>query len=152
MSEEALQIVEKRREAKDKGDMERYTKLNAEFQRTARRDKKGFLNEQCKEIEEKNRMGKTGDFFKRTRDIKEIFHIRKGTTKEDLTEAEEIHNRWQEYAAELQEEGLNDLDNHDGVVTHLEPNILECEAKWALGRTKNSSVQSLSRVRLFATP
>ena len=135
MSEEALQIVEKRREAKDKGDMERYTKLNAEFQRTARRDKKGFLNEQCKEIEEKNRMGKTGDFFKRTRDIKEIFHIRKGTTKEDLTEAEEIHNRWQEYAAELQEEGLNDLDNHDGVVTHLEPNILECEAKWALGST-----------------
>ena len=78
-------------------------------------------------------MGKTGDFFKRTRDIKEIFHIRKGTTKEDLTEAEEIHNRWQEYAAELQEEGLNDLDNHDGVVTHLKADFLKGEVKWALG-------------------
>ena len=142
LSEEALQIAEKRREAKDKGDRERYTKLNAEFQRTARRDKKGFLNEQCKEIEENNRMGKTGGFFKRTGDIREIFRIRKGTAKEDLTEVEEIDNRWQEYAAELQKEGLNDLDNHDGVVTHLEPNILECEVKWALGRTKNKATGS----------
>ena len=101
-------------------------------------------------------MGKTRDLFKKFGNVKGTCHARTGTIKDrdgkDLTEAEEIHNRWQEYAAELQEEGLNDLDNHDGVVTHLEPNILECEAKWALGRTKNSSVQSLSRVRLFATP
>ena len=145
LSEEALQIAEKRREANDKGDRERYTELNAEFQRTARRDKKGFLNEQCKEIEENNRMGKTGDFFKRIRDIKEIFHIRKGTTKDrkgkDLIEVEEINNRWQEYAEELQKKGLNDQDNYDGY--HLEPNILECEVKWALGSiTKNKATGS----------
>ena len=114
---------------KGKGERDRYTQLNVEIQSTARRDKKTFLNEQCKEIEENNRMGKTGAFFKRTRDIKEIFRIRKGTTKEDLTEVEEINNRWQEYAAELQKEGVNDLDNHDGVVTYLEPDILEHEVK-----------------------
>ena len=104
--EGGLHVVEKRSEVKGTGERERHTKLNVEFQRRARRDKKGFLNEQCKEIEEKNRMGKTGDFFKRTRDIKEIFHIRKGTTKEDLTEAEEIKKSWQEQTEELYKTGV----------------------------------------------
>ena len=101
LSEEALQIAEKRREAKDKGDRERYTKLNAEFQRTAKRDKKGFLNEQCKEIEENNRMGKTRDLFKKIGDIRGTFHVRLVTIKDrngkDLTKVEEIRKRWQEY-------------------------------------------------------
>ena len=133
MSEEALQIAEKRREAKGKGEKERYTQLNAEFQRIARRDKKAFFNEQCKKIEETNRMEKTRDLFKKIGDIKETFHARMGTIKDrngkDLTEAEEIKKRWQEYTEELYKKGLNDPDNHDGVVTHLEPDILECEVK-----------------------
>ena len=127
MSEEALQIAQKRREVKDKGERERYTQLNAEFQRIKRRDKKAFLSEQCtcKEIEENNRMGKTSDLFKKTGDTKGTFHAKMGTIKDrngkDLTEAEGIKKRWQEYTEELYKKGLNDLDNHSGVVTHLEP-------------------------------
>ena len=115
---------------------ERYIHLNAEFQRTARRDKKAFLSDQCKEIEENNRMGNTRDLFKEIRDIKGTFHAKMGTIKDrngmDLTEAEDIKNRWQEYT-ELYKKDLHDPDNHDGVITHLEPDILECEVKWALG-------------------
>ena len=110
MSEEALQIAEKRREAKGQGKKERYTQLNAEFQRIARRDKKAFLNEQCKEIEESNRMGKTRGLVKKTGDIKGTLHARKGTIKDrngkDLTEAEEVKKRWQEYTEELYQKGL----------------------------------------------
>ena len=137
LSEEALQIAEERKEVKGKGERERYTQLNAEFQRIARRDKKCFLNEQYKEIEEKNRMGKTRDIFKKTGDIKVTFHAGIDTKKErngkDLTEAEDIKKRWQEYTEELSRKDLHDLDNQDGVITHLEPNILECDVKWALG-------------------
>ena len=127
-----------RREAKNKGEKERYTHLNAEFQRTAMRDKKAFLKYQCKEIEENNRMGRTRDLFKKTEDIKGTFHAKMGTIKDrngkvDLTEAEEIKKRWQEYTAELYRKGLNDPDNHGGMVTHLEPDILECAIKWTLG-------------------
>ena len=136
MSEEALQIAEKRREGKGKGEKERYTHLNAEFQRIARRDKKAFLGDQCKEIEENNRMGKTRDPFKKTRDTKGTFHAKMSTIKDrnsmDLTEAENT-KRWQEYTEELYKKGLNHPDNHDGVVMHLEPDILVCEAKWVLG-------------------
>ena len=121
-----------RREAKGKGEMERYTKLNAEFQRMARRDKKTFFNEQCKEIEENNRMGKMRDLFKKIRDTKGIFHAKMGTIKDrnskDLKEAEDIKKRWQEYI-KLYKRGLEDLDNHNGVITHLELDILECEVK-----------------------
>ena len=123
----------KRREAKSKGEKERYTQLNADFQRIARRDKKAFLSDQCKDIEENNRMGKTRDLFKNIRDTKGMFHAKMGTIKDrnsmDLTEAGEIKKRWQEYT-ELYKKGLNDLDNHDGKVIHLEPDILESEAKW----------------------
>ena len=136
LSEEVLQIAEERRDSKSKGESKRYTQLNAEFQGIARRGKKDFLNEQCKEVEKNNRMGKTGDLFKKTGEIKEAFHARMGTIKDrngkDLTEAKEIKKRQQEYT-ELYKKGLNDLDNHDGVVTHLEPDILECEVRWALG-------------------
>ena len=108
--------------------------MNAEFQRTARRDKKAFLSDQCKEIEVNNRMGKTRDFFKKIRDTKGIFQAKKSTIKErnsmDLTEAEDIKERWQEYTEELYKKDLNVPDNHDGVITHQEPNILECEVKW----------------------
>ena len=131
LSEEALQIAEKRREVKGKGDKERYTHLNAEFQRIARRDKKAFLGEQCKEIEENNRMGKTRDLFKKIRDTKGTFHAKMGTIKDrngmDLTEAEDIKKRWQEYKEELYKIDLHDPDNYDGMITHLEPYILECE-------------------------
>ena len=112
--------------------MERYTQLNTEFQRIARRDKKAFLREPCREIEENSRMGKTRDLFKKIGDIKGTFHAKMGTIKDrnskDLTEAEEIKKRWQEYT-ELYKKGLNDSDYHDGVITHLEPDILECEVK-----------------------
>ena len=105
LSEEALQIAEKRREAKGKGEKERYTHLNAQFQRIARREKKAFLSDQCKEIEENNRMGKTRDLFKKIRDTKGKFHAEMGTIKDrngmDLTAAEDIKKRWQEYAEEL---------------------------------------------------
>ena len=135
--EEALQIAEKRREAKGKEEKERYTHLNAEFQRITRRDKKAFLGEQCKETEENNRMGKTRHLFKKIRDTKGTFHAKMGPIKDrssmDLTEAEDIKKRWQQYTEELYKKDLHDPDNHGGVITHLEPDILECEVKWALG-------------------
>ena len=137
LSEEALQIAVKRREAKNKGEKERYKHLNAEFQTIARRDKKTFLSNQCKEIEENNRMGKTRDLFKKIRDAKGTFHTKMGSIKDrngmDLTEAEDIKKRWQENTEELYKKDLHDPDNHDGVITHLEPDILESEVKWALG-------------------
>ena len=137
LSEEALQKAMKRREAKGKGEKKRYTHLNAEFQRTARRDKKAFLSDQCKEIKENNRMGKTRDLFKKIRDTKGAFHAKMGSIKDrngmDLTEAEDIKKRWQEYTEELYKKDLHDLDNHNGVITNLEPDILECKVKWALG-------------------
>ena len=137
MSKEALQTAEKRREVKGKGERERYTQLNAEYQRTAKRDKKAFLSEQCKEIEGNNKMGKTRDLFKKTGDTKRRLHAKMGTIKDrngtDLTKAEYIKKRWQEYTEELYRKGLNDPDNHDGVITHLEPDILECKVKWTLG-------------------
>ena len=126
----------KRREVKGKGEKESYTHLNAEFQRIAWRDKKAFLSDQCKEIEENNTMGKSRDLFKKIRDSKETFHAKMGLIKDrngmDLTEAEDIKKWWQEYTEELYKRGLHDQDNHDGVITHLEPDILECEVKWAL--------------------
>ena len=110
--------------------------MNAEFQRIARGDQKAFLSDQCKEIEENNRMGKTRDLFKKIRDTKGIFHAKMGSKKDrngmDLTEAEDIKKRWQEYTEELYQKDLHDPDNHDGVIAHLEPDILECEVKWAL--------------------
>ena len=122
---------------KDKGEKESYTHLNAEFQRIARRDKKAFLSDQCEEIEENNRMGKTRDLLKKIRDTKGTFHANMGTIKDrnsmDLTESEDIKKRWQEYTEELYKKDLHDPDNHGGVITHLEPDILECEVKWALG-------------------
>ena len=124
-----MQIAEKRREAKGKREKERYTHLNAEFQRIARRDKKAFLNNQYKEIEGNNRMGKTRDLFKKIRDTKVTFHAKMGTIKGrngmDLTEVEDVKKRWQEYTEELYKKDLHDPDNHDGVITHLEPDILE---------------------------
>ena len=135
LSEEALQIAEKR-EGKGKGEKERYTHRNAEFQRIPRRDKKAFLSEQCKEIEENSRIGKTRDLIKKIRDTKGTFHAKMGSIKDrnsmDLTEAEDIKKRWQEYTEELYKKDLHDPDNHDDVITNLEPDILECEVKWAL--------------------
>ena len=122
LSKEALQIAEKRGRAKGKGEKERYNHLNAEFQRIERKDMKTFLSNQCKEIEENNRMGKTRDLFKKIRDIKGTFHVKMGTIKErngmDLTETKDI-KRWQEFTEELYKKHLRDSDNHDGVVTHL---------------------------------
>ena len=136
MSEEALQIAVKQRYAKSKGEKERYSHLNAEFQRITRRDKKAFLSDQCKEIEENNRMGKTRDLFKKIRDTKGTFHAKMDSIKDrngmDLREAEDIKKRWQEYKEELYKKYLHDPDNHNGMITHLEPDILECEVKWAL--------------------
>ena len=127
----------KRREAKGKGEEETYTHFNAELQRIARRDKNAFLSDQCKEVEENNRMGKTRDLFKKIRDTKGTFHAKMGLIKDrnsmDLSGAEDIKKRWQEYTEELHKKDLRDPDNHDGVITHLEPDILECEVKWALG-------------------
>ena len=137
LRKEALQRAVKRREVKSKGEKERYKHLNAEFQRIARRDKKAFLSDQCKETEENNRMGKTRDLFNRIRDTKGRFHAKMGSIKErngmDLTEAEDIKKRWQEYTEELHKKDLHDPDNDDGVITDLEPDILECEVKWASG-------------------
>ena len=133
LSGEALQIAVERREAKSKGEKERYKHLNAEFQRIARRDKKPFFSNQCKEIEEKNRMGKTRDLFKKIRDTKGTFHAKMGTIKDrndmDLTEVEDIKKRWQEYTEELYKKDLHYPDNQDGVITHLEPDILESKVK-----------------------
>ena len=112
--------------------------MNAECQRIARIDKKAFLSDQCKEIEENNRMGKTRDLFKKIRDTKGQFHARIGTIKDrnvmDLTKAEDIKKRWQEYTEELYKKDLQDPDNHNGVIIHLEPDILECKLKWSLGK------------------
>ena len=125
----------KRRDMKGKEEKERHIHLNAEFRRIARRDKKAFLRDQCKEIEENNRMGKTRDLFKKIRDTKRISHAKMGSIKDrngmDLTEEEDTKKRWQEYTEELCKKDLHDPDNHNGVITHLEPDILECEAKWA---------------------
>ena len=136
LSENVLKIAVKRREVKSKGEKERYTHLNSEFQRIASRDKKAFLGDQCKEIEENLRMEKTRDAFKIIRDTKGTFHAKMGTIKDrngrELTEAEDIKKRWQEYT-ELYKKDLHSSDNHNGVITHLEPDILECEVKWALG-------------------
>ena len=133
LSEEPLQIAVKRRESKSKGEKERNTHLNAEFQRIAKRDKKVFLSDQCKEIEENNRMGKTRDLFKKIRDTKGTFHAKMGSIKDrngrDLTDAEDIKKRWQEYTEELYKKNLHDPDNHKGVI------ILEC------GGTMNKVVE-----------
>ena len=135
LSEEALQIAEKRRGTKGKREKEKYTHLSAEFQGIARRDKKAFFSDQCKEIEENNRMGKTRDLFRKTGDTKETFHAKMGTIKDrndmDLTEAEDIKKRWQEYTEELYKKDPHDPDNHNDVITHLEPDILEGEVKCA---------------------
>ena len=127
----------KRREVKSKSEKERYTHLSAELQGIARKDKKAFFSDQYKEIEENNRMGMTRDLFKKIRDTKGTFHVKTGSIKDrngmDLTEAEDIKKRWQEYTEKLYKKDLHDPDNNDGVITHLEPDILECEVKWALG-------------------
>ena len=127
----------KRREAKGKGEKERYTHLNAEFRRIARKDKKAFLSDQCKERDESNRMGKTRDLVKKIRDTSGTFPTKMGTIKDrngmDLTEAEDIKKRLQGYIEELYKTDLHDPDNHSGVITHLEPDILEGEVKWVLG-------------------
>ena len=123
---------------KAKEKKERYIHLNAEFQRVARRYNKAFLSNQCKEIEENNRMGKTRDLFKNIKDTKGTFHAKMGSIKDrnvmDLTEAEDIKKRWQEYTEELYKKDIHDPYNHDGVIIHLEPDIMKCEIKWALGR------------------
>ena len=118
--------------------------MNAVFQRIARRDKKDFLSNQCKEIEENNRMRKTRDLFKKIRETKGTFHAKMDSIKDrngsDLREAEDIKKRWQEYTEELYKKDIHDPDNHDGVITHIEPDILECEVKWALESiTKNKA-------------
>ena len=133
LSKQGLQLAEKRKVVKGKGEKERYTHLNADFQRIAGRDNKGF---QCKQIEGNNRMGKTRDLFKKIRDTKGTFHAKMGSIKGkngmDLTGVEDIKKRWQEYTEELNKKDLHDPDNHDDEITHLEPDILECEVKWAL--------------------
>ena len=130
LSEEALQIAKKRREVKQRK-KERYTHMNAEFRTIARRDKKAFLSDQCQEIEENKRMGKTRDLFKKIRDTKGTFHAKMGSIKNrngmDLTEADDIKKSWQEYTEELYQKDLQDPDNNNGVITHLQPDILECE-------------------------
>ena len=130
-----MQIAVKRREAKSREEKERYTHLNAEYQRIARRDKKVFLSDQCKEIEEHNRMGKNKDLFKKIKDTKGTFHAKMGSIKDrngkDLIEAEDIKKRWQEYT-ELYQKDLHGPNNHLGVITHLEPDILDCKVRWAL--------------------
>ena len=132
MSEEALQIAVKGREVKGKGEKERYTHLNAELKRIARRDMKALLRS-MQRYRGKNRMGRTRDLFKKIRNTKGTFHAKMGSIKDrngmDLTEAEDIKKRWQEYTEKLSKKHLQDPDNHDGVITHLEPDILECEVK-----------------------
>ena len=150
LSEEALQIAEKRKEAKGKGEKERYSYLNAEFHRIARRGKKALLSDQCKNIEENNRMGETRDLFEKIRDTKGKFHAKMGTIKDrngmDLTEAEDIKKGWQEYTEELYNRDLHDPDNHDGVITHLESDILECKVKWALKKAMPKNVQTTTQL------
>ena len=142
-------------EAKGKGEKERYAHLNAEFQRIARRDKKAFLSEKCKKIEENDRMGKTRDLFKKIRDTKGIFHAKMGTIKDrngiDITEADNI-KKWQQHTEELYKKDLNDPDNHYGVITHLEPDILECEVKWALGSITTKLVEVMNSSWTISNP
>ena len=130
--------------------------MNAEFQRIARRDKKAFLSDQCKEIEENKRMGKTRDLFKKIRDTKGTFHTKMGLIKDrngmDLTEAKNIKKRRQEYTEELYKNYLHDLDNHDGVITHLEPDILECEVKWALGSINMNKASGGDGIPVISNP
>ena len=140
------------------GEKERYKHLNAEFQKIVRRDKKDFLSDQGKEIEEDNRRGKTRDLFKKIRYTKGTFHAKMSTIKDrngmDPTEAEDIKKRWQENTEELYKKDLNDPDNHNGVITHLEPGILECEVKWALGSitTNKTSGSDGIPAELFQSP
>ena len=140
----------KRRETKSKGEKERYTHLNAEFQRIARRDKKAFLSDQCKEIEENNRVGKTRDLFKKITDTKGNFHAKMGLIKDrngmDLTEAEDTKKGWQQDTEELYKKELHDPDNRDGVITHLELDILECKVKWALGSITTNKAREGDRI------
>ena len=150
LSEETLQIAVKRREVISKGEKERYKHLNTEFQRIARRHKKAFLSERCKEIQENNRMGKTRDLFKKIRDTKGTLHAKMGSVKHrngrDLAE-EDIKKRWQEYT-ELYKIDLHEPDNHDGVIAHLEPDILECEVKWALGASLQTKLVEVMKFQL----
>ena len=131
-----MQIADKSREANDKVEKERHINLNAEFQRIAKRDKKAFLSDQCNEIEENNRMGKPIDLFKKIRDTKGTFHEKMGSIKDrndnDLTEAETIKKRWQEYIEELYKKDLHDSDNHNSMLIHLETDILECKVHYTL--------------------
>ena len=129
MSEEVLKIDEKRREAKGKVEKERYTHLNAEFQRIARRHKKAFLSDQCKEIEENNRMGKPRDIFKKIRHTKGTFHAKMGIIKDRKI----LRRGGKNCTEELFKKDLHEPDNHDGVITHIESDILECKVKWVLG-------------------
>ena len=126
--------------------------MNAEFQRIARRDKKGFLTDQCKEIEEINSMGKTRDLLKKIRDTKGNFHAKMGKTNEKngmkLAEAEDVKKRWQEYTEELYKKDVHDPDNQDDVITHLEPYILECEVKWALESITTNKVVEMMEFQL----
>ena len=126
--------------------------MNAEFQRIAAIDKKAFLSDQCKEIEENNRMGKTRDLFKKIRDTKGTFHAKMGSIKDrngrDLTKAEDIKKTWQEYTEELYKKDLHDPDNHEDVITHLEPDILECEVRWALGSITMNKASRSDRIQL----
>ena len=146
----------KRREVKSKGEKERYKHLNAEFRRIARRDKKAFLSDQCKEIEGNNRMGKTRYLFKKIRDTKGTFHAKMGTIKGrnnmDLTEAQDMKKWWQEFTEELYKKDLNDPGNHDGVITDLEPDILECEIKWALGSITTNKVSGSDEILVEPLP
>ena len=142
----------KRREAKSKGEKERDKHLNAEFPRIARRDKKAFLSNQCKEIEENNRMGKTRHLFKKIRDTKGTFHAKMGSIKDrnsmDLTETEDIKKRWQEYT-ELYKKDLHNPDNHNGVITDLEPDILECEVQFIFGESHSPNKGEWDKLQLL---
>ena len=149
LSEEGLQIAERRSERQRRKGKKYH--LNAEFQRIARRDKKAFLSDQCKEIEESNRMGKTRNLFRKIRDTKGVtFHAKMGRIKDrngmDLTEAQDVKKRWQEYTEELYKKDLHEPDNHDGVIIYLEPAVLECEVKWALESiTTNKACRQVCR-------
>jgi len=152
LSEEALQITEKRREAKRKEKKERYTHLNAEFQRIAWRHKKAFLSDQCKEIQGNNRMGKTRDIFKNISDTKGTFHTKMCTIKDrngmHLTEAEDIKKRWQKIH-KLYKKDLHDPDNHDGMITHLVSDLLECKVKCALGSITTNKARGLDGISVW---
>ena len=148
LSEEDLHIAEKIREAKSRGEKERYTHLKAEFQREAWRENKAFFRDQCKEIEENNRMVKTRDLFNKIKDTKRTFHAKMGTIKDrngmDLTEAEEVKRSVKNTEKNYTEKYFNDPDNHNGVITHLEPDILECKVKWVIIMNKASGDDEIS--------